>query len=73
MGDGGHDLAATAGGKIGEDEVNNGASDVGEGVAVEREERGAAMALPQELYCFGEGSDFGLSLPPLCFNRCIAL
>jgi hypothetical protein len=73
VGDGGHDFAATAGGQIGEDEVNDSSSDVSEGVAVEEEERSTAMTLPQELYGFGEGSDFGLESAPLCFKRCIAL
>jgi hypothetical protein len=73
VGDSGHDLAATAGGQVGEDEVNDSSSDVSEGVAVEEKERSAAMTLPQELYGFGEGSDFGLEFAPLCFKRCIAL
>ena len=31
------------------------------------------MALPQELYGFGEGTGFGLDFVPLCFKRRIAL
>jgi hypothetical protein len=73
MSDGGHGLAAAAGGEVGKHEVNNRSPNVGEAVAIEEEERGAPMALPQELYGFGEGSCCGLSLPPLCFNRRIAL
>jgi antitoxin component of MazEF toxin-antitoxin module len=73
MGDGGHDFAAAAGGQVGKDEVNNRSPNVSERVAVEEEERGAAMALPQQLYGFGKGSDFELELAPLCFNRSIAL
>jgi hypothetical protein len=73
MGNGGHDFAAAAGHQIRKDEINEGAAHVGKRVAVEEQERRAAMALPQEFYGFGEGSDFGLAFPPLCFNRCIAL
>jgi hypothetical protein len=46
---------------------------VGEGVAVEEKERGAAVALAQEFYGFGERGAFGLSAAPLCFKRSIAL
>ena len=73
MGDRRHDLAAADCGQVGEDEVNNGSSNVGEGVAVEEKERGAAVALPQEFYGFGESGGFGLSAAPLCFKRSIAL
>jgi hypothetical protein len=73
VGDGGHDFTATSGGQVGEDEVNDSPPDVSEGVAVEEEKRSAAMALPRELYGFGEGSGFGLDFAPLCFKRRIAL
>ncbi|PWU12564.1 MAG: hypothetical protein C5B50_21220 [Verrucomicrobia bacterium] len=73
MGDSGHDFAPATGRQLSKDEVNDGSSNVGKGVAIEEQERGAAMALPQELYGFGEGTDFKLEFAPLCFNRCIAL
>ena len=73
MGHRGHHLAPAGGGEFGEDEVNDRPAHVGKGVAVEEEEGGAAMTLPQELYGFVEGGDFGLLGVPLCFKRCIAL
>jgi hypothetical protein len=73
MGCGGHDFAAAARGQIGKDEVNDGSANIGKSVAIEEKKRGAAMALPQKLYGFGEGSDFGLDFAPLCFKRCLAL
>ncbi len=39
--------------------------DVGEGVAVEEEERRAAVTLPEELYEFGQGQGFSLVFFPL--------
>ena len=45
----------------------------GKRVAVEKQERRAAMALPQVLYGLGEGGGFGLAARPLCRKRCIAL
>jgi len=69
----GHHFTPTGCGKFGEDEVNNGSPHVGKRVAVEKEEWGAAMTLPQELYGLVEGGDFRLPAPPLCFKRCIAL
>jgi hypothetical protein len=44
VGNGRHDLAAKAGGQIGEDDVNDRSANVGEGVAVKEEERGATMS-----------------------------
>jgi hypothetical protein len=73
MGHGGHDLPAATGRKFSEDEINDGSPHVGKGVAIEEEERGAAMTLPQKLYGFVEGGDFALPSSPLCFKRCIAL
>jgi hypothetical protein len=73
MGDCRHDFTAADCRQVGEDEVNNGSSNVGEGVAVEEKERGAAVALAQEFYGFGERGAFGLSAAPLCFKRSIAL
>jgi hypothetical protein len=73
MGNGGHDFAAAAGGKVGEDKVDDSSTDIGESVAIEEKEWRAAMALPQKFYGFCEGTDFGLEFAPLCFNRRIAL
>jgi hypothetical protein len=68
-----HHFAPAGGGEVRKDEVNDGSPHVGERVAVEKEEGGAAMTLPQELYGFVEGGDFRLPAPLLCFKRCIAL
>jgi hypothetical protein len=73
VGHGGHDFAPAPGGQIGKYKVNDGPPDVGKRVAVEEKKRRAAMALPEERYGFGKGFDEGLSLPPLCFKRCVAL
>ena len=73
MGHGRNDLAAAARGQVGKQSSGDLAGNVRERVAIEEEKRGAAMALPQEFYSFGEGGDFGLSAVPLCFNRSIAL
>jgi len=59
--------------QVGEDKIYDGAANIGERVAVEEKERRAAMALPQELYGFGERADFELESAPLSFNRRIAL
>ena len=59
MSDSGYHFAATTRHQIGENNINDRAPHIGERVAVEEEKRRAAMALPQELYGFGEGSDFG--------------
>ena len=69
----GHHFAPAGGGEFDENEINNGAADVRESVAVEKEKRRAAMTLPQEFYGFVEGGDFCLPASPLCFKRCIAL
>jgi hypothetical protein len=73
VGDSGHHLASATGGKIGENEVNNRPSDIGERVAVEEKEGSPAVALPKELYGFAEGEGFALFLEPLCFSRSVAL
>jgi hypothetical protein len=73
VGNGGHHFPSAGRGQVGENEVNDRPADVGKRVAVEEQERRAAMALPQEIYGFGEGADFGLLASPLCFKRCIAL
>ena len=67
-----HNFTTASGREFREDEINNGPSYVGESIAIEKEERGAAMTLPQKFYYFGERAGFILPLPPFCFNRCIA-
>ena len=49
------------------------ASHVSEGVAVEEQERGAAVAVPQKLYGFVEGEDLLLLFLPLSAARCLSL
>jgi hypothetical protein len=73
VGDGGHHLAAAAGGQIGENEVNDCAAHISERVAVEEQEGSPTVTVPEELYGFVEGEDFALFLTPLCFSRSIAL
>ena len=73
MGDSGHDLTPARRGHFREDQVNDGSADVGEGVAVEEEKGRPSVAGAEEFYGFIEGGDFGLSPPPLCFERCTAL
>jgi hypothetical protein len=73
VGDGGHHLAAAAGGQIGENEVNHRAAHIGKGVAVEEQKGSPTVTLPEELYGFAEGEDFALFSAPLCFSRSIAL
>lgn len=45
----------------------------GKGVAVEEEEWGAAVALPQKFYELGEGEDLSLLFLPLLAARCLSL
>ena len=73
MSDRRHDFTAAGCGQVGEKRRDNLTAYIGEGVAVEEKEWGAAVALSQEFYGFGEGSGFGLSAAPFCFNRSIAL
>ncbi len=73
MRDRGHYFAATPGGQVSKNQIDDGSANVGERVAVEKQKRGPAMALPQEFYAFGEGLDGGLFFAPLSFNRCVAL
>jgi hypothetical protein len=49
MGDGRHHFTPTGCRQIGKDQVDHRPSHIGKSVAVEEQERGAAMALPQEL------------------------
>jgi hypothetical protein len=73
MRDSGHDLTPARSGHFRENQVNDGPADVGEGVAVEEEKGRPPVAGAQEFYGFVEGAGLGLSPPPLCFKRCIAL
>jgi hypothetical protein len=73
VGDGGHHLTAATGVEIGEDEVNDRAAHISEGVAVEEQEGSPTVTLPEELYGFFEGEGFALFAAPLCFSRSIAL
>jgi len=73
MSDGRHHLAPAGGGQISKDEIDHRAPNVSERVAIEEKKWRAAMALPQEVYGFGEGGDFGLAAAPLRFKRSIAL
>ena len=68
-----HHLTAARGGEFRKDEVDHRATDIGERIAVEEQKRRAAVALPQEIYGFGEGVDFGLAASPVGFERRIAL
>src|SRR5437870_8747026 len=47
--------------------------EIHEGIAVEEEERSAAMALPQEIYGLVEGKDLSLLCCPLACARCLSL
>ena len=73
MGHGRDDLAAAARGQIGEQGSGDLAGHVREGVAVEEEKRGAAMAVPQEFYEFAEGEDLLLLFRPLFCARFLSL
>jgi hypothetical protein len=73
MGYGGHHFAAASRGQVSEKGGNCLAGDVGKGVAVEEQKRGAAMALPQELYGFGEGDDLLSLFFPLAAARFFSL
>jgi hypothetical protein len=73
MGYGGHDFAAATGGQISKKCGYDLPCNIREGVAIEEKERGAAMALPQEFYEFGEGEDLPLFFFPLAAARCLSL
>jgi len=73
MGDRRHDFAAAGCGQVGEKRRDNLTADIGEGVAVEEKERRAAVAVPQELYGFGEGEDLLLFFRPLSCARFLSL
>jgi hypothetical protein len=73
MGYGGHDFTAATGGQISKKCGHDLPCDIREGVAIEEEERGAAMTVPEEFYEFGEGEDLLLFFFPLASARCLSL
>ena len=73
MGDRRHDFAAADCGQVGEKRRDNLTAYIGEGVAVEEKERGAAVAMPQEFYGFGDGEDLLLFFRPLSCARFLSL
>ena len=73
MGHCGHHFAPAGGGEFGKNGGHELPGDISEGVAVEKEKRGAAMALPQEFYCFVEGEDLVLFFFPLSAARFLSL
>ena len=73
MGDCRYDFAAAGCGQVGEKRRDNLTAYIGEGVAVEEKERGAAMALAQEFYGFGDGEDSLLFFRPLACARFLSL
>jgi hypothetical protein len=68
-----YDFTAAGGGEVGEKRCDNLTAHVGEGVAVEEKERGAAVAVPQEFYGFGEAKDSLLFFGPLSCARFLSL
>ena len=54
VGDSGHYFATSGGRQFGEKRGHKLTTDIGEGVAVEKEERSAAMTLPQKIQGFVE-------------------
>ena len=73
MGDRRHDFAAADCGQVGEKRRDNLTAYIGEGVAVEEKERGAAVAVAQEFYGFGDGEDLLLFFRPLSCARFLSL
>jgi hypothetical protein len=55
VGDGGHHFAAAACRQVSENKVNNRSPHVSERIAVEKQERGPPVTLPEEFYGFVEG------------------
>ena len=72
VGNGGHRFPAAGRGQVGKNRRGELTAHVGEGVAVEKQERRAAMTLPQEIYGFGEGEDLLLFGGPLACARCLS-
>ncbi len=73
MGDGGSYLSAARRRKFGKHGGGNLPSDVGKGVTVEEKERGAPMAVAEELYRFVEVEDGATLLLPLSRCRFLSL
>jgi hypothetical protein len=73
MGHGGDHFAAASGGEVGKQYRDDLTGDISEGVAVEEQERSAAMALPQEFYEFAEGEELLLLFFPLSAARFLSL
>jgi hypothetical protein len=69
----GHNLAPTGGGQFSEECGGDLTCHVGKGIAVEEEERSAAMTLPQEFYGLFEREDFLLLFFPLAAARFLSL
>ena len=73
MGDGGGDLSSTNPGEVGKRCVAHLSANISKRVAVEEKKWRAAMAMPQEVYCFGEGDGALALLFPLACNRFVSL
>jgi hypothetical protein len=73
MGHRGHHLAPAGSGEFSKQSGDELASYVGEGIAVEEEEGGAAVAVPQEFYGLVEGEDLRLLFFPLAAARFLSL
>jgi len=68
-----HYFTSAGGGEFGKECSHELASNIGEGVAVEEKERGAAMTMPQEFYGLFEGEDLWLLVFPLAAARFLSL
>jgi hypothetical protein len=73
VGDGGGGFATARRGQVSKNEVSDSAPNIGEGVAVKEEKRGAPVTVAKEIEGLLEGQDLGLPVSPLGFNRSIAL
>ena len=73
VGNGRCGLPAPARWQVCEERCDDLTGDISEGIAVEKEERGAPVAMPEKLYEFGEGEDLILLLRPLCSARFLSL
>ena len=73
VGNGRYDFAAATCGQIGKNRRCDLPANISKGVAVEKEKGGAAMALPQEFYGFGEGEDLLLLFRPFACGRFLSL
>ena len=73
MSDGGHDFPAAGSGEVGEQCRGDLSAHIGKSVAVEKEKRSAAMALPQKFYGFAEGAGLATFFLPLLCARFVSL